>query len=57
MRNNPLIFFSFGPMVQEEMSFKGISDLGLWWPFCSAEHNHLFNFGKGYYEEHFCEII
>ena len=24
---------------------------------CSAEWNHLCNFGRGYYKEHFCEII
>ena len=23
---------------------------------CSAERNHLCNFGRGYQEEHFCEI-
>ena len=39
------------------MQFKGISYLELWQPFCSAEHNHLCNFGRGYYEEQFCEII
>ena len=39
------------------MSFKDISYLELWWPFCSAEQNHLFNFGRGYQEEQFCEII
>ena len=27
----------FGPVVQEEMSFKDISYLELWWPFCYAE--------------------
>ena len=26
-------------------------------PFCSAEQNHLCNFGRGYYEEQFFEII
>ena len=39
------------------MPFKGISYLELWQPFCSVEHSHLCNFGKGYYEEQFCEII
>ena len=39
------------------MSFKDISYLELWRPFCSAEQNHLCNFGRGYYEERFCEII
>ena len=44
-------------MVQKEMPFKDISNLELWQPFCSAECNHLFNLGRGYYEEQFCEII
>ena len=48
--------FEFGPVVQE-MSFKDISYLELWWPFCLAEENHLCNFAKGYHEEQFCEII
>ena len=39
------------------MSFKGISYLELWQPFCPAERNHLYNFGRGYYKEHFCGII
>ena len=39
------------------MPFKDISYLELWQPFCSAEQNHLCNFGRGYYEEQFCEII
>ena len=30
---------------------------GLRHPSCSAEQNHLCNFGKGHYEELFCEII
>ena len=38
------------------MSFKDISNLELW-PFCSVEWNHLCNFGRGCYEEQFCEII
>ena len=45
-----------GPVVQE-MSFTNISYLGLVLPFCSVERNHLCNFGKGLYEEQFCEII
>ena len=36
---------------------KDISYLVLWWPLCSADWNHLCNFGRGYYEEQFCEII
>ena len=39
------------------MPFKGISYLELWPPFCSVEGNHLLNFGRGYYEDKFCEII
>ena len=44
-------------MVQEKMSIKYISYLELWQPFCSVEQNHLCNFGKGHYEEQFCEFI
>ena len=54
MRNNPV---EFGPVVQEEMPFKGISYLDIWRPFCTAECNHLCYFSRGYYEEQFCEII
>ena len=36
---------------------KDISYLELWQPFCSVERNHLCNFGRGYHEEQFCEII
>ena len=39
------------------MSFKGNSYLDIWQPFCSAECNNLCIFGRGYYEEQFCEII
>ena len=46
-----------GPVVQEEMLFKGTSYLELWQPFCSAECNYLCNFSRGYTEEQFCEII
>ena len=49
MRNN---FFNL-----EEMPFKGFSYLELWQPFCAAEHYHLCNFGRGYQEEPFSEII
>ena len=38
------------------MLFKGISYLEPWQPCCSAERNHLCNFGRGYQEEQFCEI-
>ena len=46
-----------GPVVQEEMKIKVISYLQLWPPYCSAEWSHLCNFGRGHYEEHFCEIF
>ena len=39
------------------MPFKRISYLELWQPFCSAERNHSCKFGRGYYEEQYCEII
>ena len=39
------------------MPFEGISYLDIWQPFCSAECNCLCNFGRGYSEEQFCEII
>ena len=42
-------------MVQEEIQVKDISYQELWQTYCKA--NHLFNYGKGYYEEQFCEII
>ena len=37
--------FEFGPVDQEEM-FKEISYLEVWWHLCSAERNHLCNFGR-----------
>ena len=57
MRNNPVNFFEFWPVVREEMSLEDISYLELWWPFYTAQLNHLCNFGRGYYEVQFCEII
>ena len=39
------------------MSIKYISYLELWQLLCWVEWNHLCNFGRGYYEEQFCEII
>ena len=56
-RNNSMIFFYFGQVFQEEMRFKDISYLELWQPFCSAEQNHLCNFGRKHHEEQFYEII
>ena len=39
------------------MLFKDISYLELWHSICSGEQNRLCDFGRGYYEEQFCEII
>ena len=39
------------------MLFKDISYLELWLPFCSEQPNHLSNFSRGHYEEHFSEMI
>ena len=39
------------------MLFKDVSYLELWQLFCSTEWNHLCNFGRGYYEDDFSEII
>ena len=39
------------------MPFKGFSYLELLQPFCSAERNHLCNFGRVYQDEQFCKII
>ena len=57
MRNNLGNCFEFGPVVQDEMLFKDISYLELWWAFCSGEGNHFYKFGRGHHEEQFCEII
>ena len=39
------------------MPFEDIAYTELWQPFCSVECNHLCNFGRGYQEEQFSEII
>ena len=39
------------------MSFKIIYYLELWLPFRSVEQSYLCNFGRGQYEEQFCEFI
>ena len=57
MRNNSFNYFEYGPVVQEEKPFKCIPYLELWQLFCSMEQKHLSNFGGGYYEKQFCEII
>ena len=55
MGNIHVKFMEFGPVVQK--MFKYISYLELWQEFCSANQNHLLNFGRRYHEEQFCEII
>ena len=50
-------YMKFGPVVQKEMSFKDISYLERWQPLCSADWNHLCNFGWRYHEEQFWKII
>ena len=44
-------------MVQEETSFKDISYLELFQPFCLGVRNHLCKFGRGHDEKHFYEIV
>ena len=44
-------------MVPKHIWSEDISYLELWQPFCSVERNHLGNFGRGHYEEQFCEFI
>ena len=39
------------------MLFKDIFYFYLLQPFCSREQNGLCNFGRGHYDEYFCEII
>ena len=39
------------------MSFKDISYLNPWRPFCLTRQNLSFNFGRGHHIEQFCEII
>ena len=53
MRNNSLKLFEFGPIAK--MSFKDISYLKSSGAF--REQNRLCNFGRGYHEEQFSEII
>ena len=49
-------YFEFGPVVQEEMSFKN-SYLELWRPLCSLERNTLCTFCRGHYGKPSCEVI
>ena len=44
-------------MVQLGVSFLDILYVELRRTFCSTEQIHLGNFGRGHYDEHFCEIF
>ena len=57
MTNISLKLFKFGPVVQEERSFKDIPYLKILQSFCSVLPNHLCNYGSGPYAEHFCEKV
>ena len=46
-----LSYFKFGPVIQEEASFKDISYLELRQPLCSVERNYLCNFGRRHHKE------
>ena len=47
----------FGPVVQEEMSFKVISYLELLLPLVSMDWNPLCSIGRRHHEEQYCKII
>ena len=57
MGNIHVNYMKFGPVVQEEVSFKDISYLELWQPLCSVDWNHLCNIRRRHHEEQSCEII
>ena len=55
--NNSVKLFEFGPVVQEEMSFKAISYLALWRPLLQGSGTICANLEEGIMqEEQFCEI-
>ena len=49
--------FEIWTSVTAEKSFKDISYLELWQPFCSVDWNHLCNFGRRHHEEQSCETV
>ena len=49
-------YYKFGRVVQVEMSFKEFSIFSSGGR-CSADLNHLHNFGKGQYGGHSCELF
>ena len=56
MWNNSVKLFWICTSGSGDVFYK-ISYLGLWWPSCSAEQNHLCTFGRWHYGTHSCEII
>ena len=50
-----LIILNLGRLFRRKCKYS--SYLKLWQLSCSAEQNHLANFGRGHYEEHFGGII
>ena len=46
MRNISVNNIECGPVVKEDMPFRDISYLELWWPLCTVEKNHLCSFGS-----------
>ena len=48
--------FKFGPVVWSRCCLKFSFYFKVWGPFCSAERNHLCNFGRGYCCEFFFEF-
>ena len=57
MRNNSVNKFWFWTSGSRGYAFKRYFYLELWWPFCSAERNHMCNFGRRHHYEQYCEII
>ena len=50
-------YTEFGPVVRRRCRLKTFSYLELLQSICSADQNHLCNFGRRYHEEQFCEVI
>ena len=50
-RHSCEVIWNLDQWFKEEMSFKDISYLELWQPFCSVDWNHLCNIGRRHHEE------
>ena len=57
MRDNSENLFRIRASVSGDNVVLKISNLELWRPTCSVDKNHFCNFGRGHYEEQFCEFI